>query len=302
MENEENQEFNVLTDLENLNEALKNKEITKIVETICKRTNAQRQTIKENYLSNYGSNLIQELESKLSGNVKELILGLMMTPEDFDAKQIYDSIKGAGTDELKLSEIIATRPSRHLSIVREKYPQLYRETLDDAIIGDTSGCYKKLLIAIIQGKRSDNPYPNSQKMKEIVEKLKEGEKGKIPEDIFVQYFGSCSYGEICTICRLYEKTYNKNILDDVKESFSNDTYDFVKILLQYISDSGSYFAEKIHNFKDKDLIRILISRSEVNMDEIRDSYKELYNTELLEDLKEKYEGDYKLGLTILAEK
>ena len=302
MENEENQEFNVLIDLENLNGALKNKEITKIVETICKRTNSQRQTIKENYLSNYGSDLIKEFESQLSGKVKDLIVGLMMTPEDFDAYQIYQSVKGLGTDELTLSEIIATRPSRHISIVREKYPQLYKESLDDAIIGDTSGCYQKLLIAIIQGKRSDNPYPNSQKMKEIVEKLKKGEKGKIPEDIFVQHFGSCSYGEICTICRLYEKTYKENILDNVKDSFSKDTYDFVKILLQYISDSGSYFAEKIHNFKEKDLTRILISRSEVNMDEIRDSYKELYNTELVEDLKEKFEGDYQLGLTILAEK
>ena len=302
MENEENQEFNVLIDLENLNGALKNKEITKIVETICKRTNSQRQTIKENYLSNYGSDLIKEFESQLSGKVKDLIVGLMMTPEDFDAYQIYQSVKGLGTDELTLSEIIATRPSRHISIVREKYPQLYKESLDDAIIGDTSGCYQKLLIAIIQGKRSDNPYPNSQKMKEIVEKLKKGEKGKIPEDIFVQHFGSCSYGEICTICRLYEKTYKVNILDNVKDSFSKDTYDFVKILLQYISDSGSYFAEKIHNFKEKDLTRILISRSEVNMDEIRDSYKELYNTELVEDLKEKFEGDYQLGLTILAEK
>lgn len=302
MENEENQEFNVLIDLENLNGALKNKEITKIVETICKRTNSQRQTIKENYLSNYGSDLIKEFESQLSGKVKDLIVGLMMTPEDFDAYQIYQSVKGLGTDELTLSEIIATRPSRHISIVREKYPQLYKESLDDAIIGDTSGCYQKLLIAIIQGKRSDNPYPNSQKMKEIVEKLKKGEKGKIPEDIFVQHFGSCSYGEICTICRLYEKTYKVNILDNVKDSFSKDTYDFVKILLQYISDSGSYFAEKIHNFKEKDLTRILISRSEVNMDEIRDAYKEIYKTELVDDLKEKTEGDYQLGLTILAQK
>ena len=302
MENEENQEFNVLLDLENLNGALKNKEITKIVETICKRTNSQRQTIKENYLSNYGSDLIKEFESQLSGKVKDLIVGLMMTPEDFDAYQIYQSVKGLGTDELTLSEIIATRPSRHISIVREKYPQLYKESLDDAIIGDTSGCYQKLLIAIIQGKRSDNPYPNSQKMKEIVEKLKKGEKGKIPEDIFVQHFGSCSYGEICTICRLYEKTYKVNILDNVKDSFSKDTYDFVKILLQYISDSGSYFAEKIHNFKEKDLTRILISRSEVNMDEIRDAYKELYKTDLIEDLKQKTKGEYQLGLTILAQK
>ena len=299
---EEKQDFNVMSDIEELNKNIKENEISKIVELICKRSNSERQKIKEMYFNQWDIELEKELDSKLSGDVHDLIKGLMMTPEDFDASQLRTSMKGLGTDESLLSEILATRPSRHLLLVKDRYSILYNEKLEEDIKGDTSKFYEKILCEVIKGERSDNPYPNSQKMKEIVEKLKEGEKGKIPEDIFVQYFGSCSYGEICTICRLYEKTYNKNILDDVKESFSNDTYDFVKILLQYISDSGSYFAEKIHNFKDKDLIRILISRSEVNMDEIRDSYKELYNTELVEDLKEKYEGDYKLGLTILAEK
>ena len=75
---------------------------------------------------------------------------------------------------------------------------------------------KKILIATIQGKRSDNPYPNSQKMKEIVEKLKGDEKGKIQEDNLLLYFGSCSYGEISTIYRLYEKAYKESILDTIK--------------------------------------------------------------------------------------
>jgi hypothetical protein len=302
MESEEKQEENVMMDTENIHNSLENKDISKLVEIICKKTNAQRQTIKESYLSTYGTELNKELDSKLSGNVKELIKGLMMTPEDFDANEIYLSIKGLGTDELRLSETIATRPSRHLAQVKERYSTLYGETLEKAIEGDTSGCYKKILIALTQGKRSDNPYPSSQKMKEIVEKLNGGEKGKIKEDDFVQYFGSCSYGEICTICRLYEKTYKESILDAVKNSFDKDTFNFFKIFLQYISDSGSYFAEKIHNFDEKDLTRIMISKSEVNMDEIRDAYKEMYKTDLVDDLKEKTEGDYQLGLKILAQK
>ena len=302
MKEEEKEEFNVMTDMEDIHNALKDKEITKIVELICKRTNSQRQKIKDTYYSSYGNDLIVEFESKLSGNIKELILGLMKTPEDFDASEMYSAMKGLGTDELRLSEIIATRPSRHLFQVKERYPILYTESLDEAIIGDTSKCYQKILIAIIQGKRSDNPYPNTQKMKEIVEKLKVGEKGKINEDSLVQYFGSCSYGEICTICRLYERTYKTSILDDIKNSVDGDAYDFFQMFLEYISDPGSFFAEKLHNFKEKDLIRILTSRSEVDMDEIRDAYKELYKTELIDDLKEKTEGDFQLGLSILAQK
>ena len=90
-----------------------------------------------------------------------------MTPEDFDAHEIYDSLQGLGTNELKLSEIIATRPSRHLLSVKERYPILFNEILDQDIKGDTSKCFQKILIAIIQGKRSDNPYPYSQKFKKL---------------------------------------------------------------------------------------------------------------------------------------
>ena len=323
MEEEEKQEFNVMTAIEQLQNYIKDSETTKIVELLCKRNNSERQKIKEYYYSTFGIELEKELDSKLSGKLKDFIkgllmtpedfdaneiyksmkgLGTLMTPEDFDANEIYKSMKGLGTNELKLSEIIATRPSRHLLSVKERYPILYNETLDQDIKGDTSKCYQKILIAIIQGKRSDNPYPDSQKMKEIVEKLNGGEKGKIQEDALVQYFGSCSYGEICTICRLYEKTYKESILDAIKNSVDGDAYDFFNILLRYISDSGSYFAEKLHSFKEDDLNRILISRSEVNMDEIRDAYKEMYKTDLVDDLKEKTEGDYQLGLTILAQK
>ena len=301
MEDNERTEFNQLNDAEDIHNSLENKEVEKVVEIICSRSNEQRLKIAEAYISSFGKELSSVIESKLSGDVKNLILGCLLSKVDFDASEINRAIKGAGTNEDLLSEIIATRPSRHLGHIRDRYKTLYGETLDEAIKGDTSRYYEKILISIIQGKRSDNPYPNSQKMKEMVEKLK-GSDGKYQNDFFVQYFSTCSYGEICTICRLFESTYKESVLEVIKNGMDKDAYNFIKIFLHYISDSGTYFAEKLHNFKENDLTRILISRSEVNMDEIRDAYKELYKTDLIEDLKEKTKGEYQLGLTILAQK
>lgn len=301
MEDQAKLEFDQLKDAEDIHNSLENKEVEKVVEIICSRSKEQRQKIAETYVSSFGTELSKAIESKLSGDVKNLILGCLLSKVDFDAGEINRAIKGAGTDEDLLSEIIATRPSRHITHIRDRYKELYGETLDEAIQGDTSKYYKKILIAIIQGKRSDNPYPNSQKMKDMVDKLK-GSDGKYQNDFFIQYFSTCSYGEICTICRLFESTYKENVLDVIKRGMDKDAYDFIKLFLHYISDSGTFFAEKLHNFKEKDLTRILISRSEVNMDEIRDAYKELYKTDLIDDLKEKTKGEYQLGLTILAQK
>ena len=289
-----------MSDLENIKNFIQNSEKSKIVELICKLSNEQRQNLKQMYLSSYGTELDKDLKSALSGDAEDLILGLMKTPVDFDAEQIYLSMKGIGTDEDTLSEMIATRPSRRLIRIRERYSELYRETLENDIKGDTSDYYRNILIAMIQGGRSDNPYPNSQKMKEIVQKLTEDNDSI--KDNFVSYFVNCSYGEICTICREYEKATGKYILDSIKNLFSSDEYNFFCMLLNYISDPGKFFAEKIHGFKDKDLIRIIVSRSEENMDEIRDSYKELYNIELIEDIKNNTKGDFQLGLSILVQK
>lgn len=301
MEDQSKGEFDQLKDAEDLHNSIENKEVEKVVEIICSRSKEQRLKIAETYVSSFGKELSKAIESKISGNVKDLLLGCLLDKVDFDAGEINRAIKGAGTDEDLLSEIIATRPSRHIAHVRDRYKELYGETLAEAIKGDTSKYYKKLLIAIIQGKRSDNPYPNSQKMKDMVDKLK-GSDGKYQNDFFVQYFSTCSYGEICTICRLFESTYKENVLEVIKSGMDTDAYNFIKLFLHYISDSGTFFAEKLHNFKEKDLTRILISRSEVNMDEIRDAYKELYKTDLIDDLKEKTKGEYQLGLTILAQK
>ena len=290
---------NPISEVENLKNYIQNSDKTKIVEFICKLNKEQRLKLKETYVASYGTELIKDLEKVLSGNVEKLVCGLIKSFIDFDAEQIYLSMKGLGTDEDTLSEMIATKPSRHLNKIKQRYPELYNETLENDIKGDTSDYYRNILIAMIQGGRSDNPYPNSQKMKDIVNKLNDDNENI--KESFVSYLVNCSYGEICTICREYEKVYNKNILEGIKNKFGKDEYNFFNVLLNYISDPGKFFAEKIHGFKDKDLIRIIVSNEEI-LNDIKDAYKELYNTELIDDIKNNTDGDFQIGLSILIQK
>jgi hypothetical protein len=290
---------NPISEVENLKNYIQNSDKTKIVEFICKLNKEQRLKLKETYVASYGTELIKDLEKVLSGNVEKLVCGLIKSFIDFDAEQIYLSMKGLGTDEDTLSEMIATKPSRHLNKIKQRYPELYNETLENDIKGDTSDYYRNILIAMIQGGRSDNPYPNSQKMKDIVNKLNDDNENI--KESFVSYLVNCSYGEICTICREYEKIHNKSILEGIKNKFGKDEYNFFNVLLNYISDPGKFFAEKIHGFKDKDLIRIIVSNEEI-LNDIKDAYKELYNTELIDDIKNNTDGDFQIGLSILIQK
>ena len=300
MEEEKEETKNPLSETEIVKNYIKEKNKTELVEYICKLNNSERQKLKDLYISQYGEELTKELDSLLSGDVRDLILGLMKTPIEFDAEKVYLSMKGLGTDEDTLSEILATRSSRALIKIKDLYPELYKESLEDAIKGDTSKAYQKILIAIIQGGRSDNPYPDTEKMKKIVENI--NEETDMQKDNIISYLVNCSYSEICTICRLYEKKYEKNILDMIKKVLDdNDAYNFIKIMLECITNLGKFFAEKIKGFKSKDLIRIFVSQSEENMKEIRDCYKELYNVELIEDIKKETDGDFQAGLCVLAQ-
>ncbi|CAI8005920.1 Annexin A6, partial [Geodia barretti] len=41
----------------------------------------------------FGRDLISDVKSELSGHLEEVVLGLMMTPQEYDAAAVYNAIK-----------------------------------------------------------------------------------------------------------------------------------------------------------------------------------------------------------------
>ncbi|KAF1466475.1 Annexin A7, partial [Pygoscelis antarcticus] len=67
----------------------------------------------------------------------------------FFAERLYYSMKGAGTDDSTLIRIIVTRSEIDLVQIKQVFTQMYQKTLATMIASDTSGDYRRLLLAIV---------------------------------------------------------------------------------------------------------------------------------------------------------
>ncbi|NWI63350.1 ANX11 protein, partial [Todus mexicanus] len=144
--------FDPLKDAEVLRKAMKGfgTDEQAIIDCLGSRSNKQRQQIILSFKTAYGKDLIKDLKSELSGNFERTILAMMKTPVMFDAYEIKEAIKGVGTDENCLIEILASRSNEHIQELNRVYKAEFKKTLEEAIKSDTSGHFQRLLISLAQ--------------------------------------------------------------------------------------------------------------------------------------------------------
>ena len=92
--------FNASSDSERLRKAMKGlgTDEKTLIEILGARTNKQRQELKTVFQQMHGRDMVKDFQSETSGNFKEILEALMMTPVEFDAYQFNKAVKGLGTD------------------------------------------------------------------------------------------------------------------------------------------------------------------------------------------------------------
>lgn len=310
-EQEEAPNFNqICSDLKKAMEGFGTDE-EKLITIVTDLSLRERLKTKEAYKVNYGKDLIEDLKGELSGKFEDLIIGLFTDPIEYDAENLYKSMKGAGTDEETLIEIIASRPPWLLKKIKEKFSENYKETLEDFVKGDTSGDFQKILLGILECKRSANKEEAEEECKKLAEEMwgDEGKKWKIEDGWFNKFFIESSPEEMAAISREFFRVSKKNVMNQIEESFSGDIKTLLKDVVYATISPSEYFAVKVNEAiqgfgtNNKKLIRILVSRNEVDMHLIIKYYKRLYKKDMIEEIKNEVSGDYqKLILALLQKK
>jgi hypothetical protein len=65
--------------------------------------------------------LIHDLKSETSGNFSKLLERLMMDPVELDCFELKQAVKGLGTDEETLIEILTSRSNERLKAIADTY-------------------------------------------------------------------------------------------------------------------------------------------------------------------------------------
>ena len=288
-------------DAESLRNAMLIKKEQVLIDIIAQRTYQQRQTILPIFNKTYNKNLIAELQKYFaSKNYFDDAINLLFTnPIENDCQTLHNAIKGITRDLDAITEILTTRPSFMLKQIAQKYPELFKgKELAKEIESCTSGMIRKILLSLLESNRSQNNSPDLQECQEKAEKLKhEGVKRwEGNNSFFIKIFTTNSPMEIAFISRLFHKMMGFTILQGINNEYSGDLKKFLTTFVFALLSPSEYFASKINKAisgkNEKIILRILISRKEIDMEEIKQYYLQTYGKEMINDLKNLYSGDY----------
>ena len=272
-----------------------------IIDVCIHRTNAQRLEIVKAYKASYGRDLISDLKSELHGKFEDAMIALFTDPIEYDADELRKAMKGLGTNEDTLIEIICSRPAPILSQIKAKFNQKFKRDLEADVKSETSGTLKKLLIALLQCKRSTNTMPNPAQCAAIAEEIHKAGEAKLgtDESVFNKYFCSLSPHELAAVSREYHKLTGHTILQAIDKEFSGDSKKTLRTIVYATLSPSEYFATRVHDAvkglgtKDHLLIRVIVSRSEIDLPQIKQYYRQLFGKDLYEDVKNDISGDYR---------
>ena len=271
-----------------------------IVDLVVNRTNAQRLQIKEAYKASYGRDLMKDLKSELHNHLEDAVLALFTDPIEYDADELRAAMKGLGTNEDTLIEIICSRPPHVLKAVIAKFKEKYNRDLETDVKKETSGTLRKLLIALLQCSRSTNKTPNQAQCAQIAQEIYGAGEKKLgtDESIFNKYFCTLSPHELAAVSREYHKLTGHTILQAIDKEFSGDSKKTLRTIVYATLSPSEYFATRVNyavkglGTKDHILIRVLVTRSEIDMPQIKQYYKQLFGKDMVTDVKNDISGDY----------
>jgi hypothetical protein len=277
-----------------------------LINIVAHRSNEQRQYISQEYFRQFKKSLYDDLKSELSGNFEDAVIALFYTPEDYDCYQLRKAMKGLGTNEDTLIEILATRSNERINRIKQRYNEMYSRDLVKDIDSDTSGFFREILKKLLEANRPNNPYPDEQECSRNAKELYDASVQKRGKEqlTYLYILTQKSREELAMISKIYYKWYSKTLFQEIESLFSGDARRVLKAIVYALLSPSEYFAYRIHKAikglgtNDTILIRVLVSRDEIDINRIKRYYKQLYQKELYEAVKEDVSGDYR---TLLLE-
>ena len=271
-----------------------------LIKICANRTNAQRQQMKAAYKSLYGRDLIADLKSELNGKFEDAMIALFTEPIEYDVDQLRAGMKGLGTNEDTLIEIIASRSPAQLRAIKAKYQEKYKRDLEQDIKKETHGTLEHLLVSLLQGSRSTNTQVNQGQAAAIAQEIYKAGEAKLgtDESVFNKYFCSLSPYELAAMAQQYHKLTGHTILQAIDKEFHGDSKKALKTIVYATLSPSEYFATRVNDAikgwgtQDHLLMRILITRDEIDMPQIKQYYKQLYGKDMVEAVKNDISGDY----------
>ncbi|CAO1628847.1 unnamed protein product [Parajaminaea phylloscopi] len=131
----------------------------KLIEALAPLDAWQMNAVYHTFKSSTGKDLLSELESETSGWFEAALRAKVLGPVGYDVWLVNRAVRGAGTHEDILNEVLLLRTNAEIYALKQAYRARYNKDMERVVQDDLSFKTKRLFTMALQGNRAEDWFP-----------------------------------------------------------------------------------------------------------------------------------------------
>lgn len=193
-----------------------------LIRVLAPKDPLQIQAIQAAYTRSHNRNLIKDIESETRGYFETGLVSICRGPLMHDVYILRDALKGPGTNEAMLNDVLLGRSNADMAAIKSAYAREFRASLEADVKSDLSFKTEEHFLIVLAGNRIEESTPiNSQAIEQEVKDLHRATAGQMGTDemLVCSILSTRSNAQIQAIASTYEQRFRKK-LEDVIRSVS----------------------------------------------------------------------------------
>ncbi|KAH0514868.1 Annexin A11 [Microtus ochrogaster] len=233
-----------------------------------------------------------------------------------DAEVLRKAMKGFGTDEQAIIDCLGSRSNKQRQQILLSFKTAYGKDLIKDLKSELSGNFEKTILALmktpvlfdvceikeaIKGNRDESTNVDMSLVQRDVQELYAAGENRLgtDESKFNAILCARSRAHLVAVFNEYQRMTGRDIEKSICREMSGDLEQGMLAVVKCLKNTPAFFAERLNKAmrgagtKDRTLIRIMVSRSETDLLDIRAEYKRMYGKSLYHDITGDTSGDYR---------
>ncbi|KAF2770687.1 Annexin [Teratosphaeria nubilosa] len=266
--------------------------------------------VKAAFRARHRRDLEKDVHSETSGHFREGLMAILRGPLDQDTHALHESIKGLGTKESAMDDVLLCRTNADLNAIKSHYQQKYRRTMESDVKGDLSAKTERMFDMVMSARRNEESAPViPQEIDRDVGEIYNATEGRQGTDQMTvcHILTSRSNGQVRAIAQAYKQKYHRSLEDCLRKEFSGHMQQALLYIVRRGEDPAKHDADLLEDAmeglgtNDQALIRrvVMIHWNPERLQQCKAAYRHFYKKDLAQRIKGETRGDYEKLMLLL---
>jgi len=286
----------------------------KLIETLAAVPDAPHMIkLRYTYDDRFQRSLIKDLESETSGYFRDGLTALCRGPLLQDAYQVDRAIRGLGTKESLLNDVVLGRSNADLNAIKACYTQVFHKDMVKEIREDLSLKTERLFEYVLAANRAEESAPvlphDVEREVDRIQQATTGTKFGANQDVVSQVMSHASNGMIRAMNIRFQARFRMSLDDVFKREFSGHMKDALRLMVARAVDPIKSDADQLEaamaglGTKDEQLVTRLVRAhwDRNHFRQVKAAYQKFHHRDLATRVSGETSGDYKRLMVALCQ-